>query len=105
MSAEPRFDETVHAPVRLRICGLLRAVDGLDFAVIRDTLAISDATLSKHLKVLADAGLVTVAKAASATRADARRVTWVALTAHGRQVFDSHVAALRSIAAGASAPA
>lgn len=101
MSAEPRFDELVHAPLRLRICGLLRASDGIDFAVLRDTLDVSDATLSKNLKLLADAGLVVVAKGASATRKDARRVTWLSLTAHGRTVFDSHVAALRSIAGDA----
>ena len=102
MSVEPRFDELVHAPLRLRICGLLRAGDGIDFAVLRDTLNVSDATLSKNLKLLADAGLVVAAKGASASRTDARRVTWLSLTPHGRSVFDSHVAALRSIAGDVS---
>lgn len=43
MSDLARFDEAIHAPLRLRICGLLRRVDQLDFAVLRDTLEVSDA--------------------------------------------------------------
>lgn len=48
MTVQPVFDETIHAALRLRICGLLRHVDEIDFAVLRDTLRTSDATLSKH---------------------------------------------------------
>jgi DNA-binding MarR family transcriptional regulator len=96
----PGFDETIHAPVRLRICGLLRQVDRLDFAVVRDTLGVSDATLSKHVKVLVDAGYVVLRKGASTSRSDARRVAWLELTPAGRRAFDSHVAELRRIATG-----
>ncbi|WP_165069602.1 transcriptional regulator [Marisediminicola senii] len=95
---EARFDEVIHAPVRLRICGLLRRVDGMDFGVLRDTLSVTDATLSKHLKTLTDAGYVTLKKSASLARSDARRMTWVGLTADGRSVFDAHILALREIA-------
>jgi DNA-binding MarR family transcriptional regulator len=95
---EARFDEVIHAPVRLRICGLLRPVDQMDFAVLRDTLDVSDATLSKHLKTLAAARYVSLSKAASAVRADARRLTWVTLTPAGRNAFDAHVRALHEIA-------
>ncbi|MDO5092912.1 MAG: transcriptional regulator [Propionibacteriaceae bacterium] len=96
--AESRFDEVIHAPLRLRICGLLRRVDGLDFALLRDSLEVSDATLSKHLKTLAEAGYVTSRKTASTGRGDARRVMWVSLTRDGRAAFDAHVRALRDIA-------
>ena len=99
--AEARFDETIHAPVRLRICGLLRPVDDLDFAVLRDTLEISDATLSKHLKTLAAAGYVSSRKAASAERGDARQITWLSLTKTGRSAFAAHVRALQEIAGSA----
>ena len=58
----PHFDEVIHAPIRLRICGLLSASDSVRFDVLRDTLGISDATCSKHLKTLADAGYVAIAK-------------------------------------------
>ncbi|MFC8192509.1 transcriptional regulator [Cellulomonas sp. NPDC057328] len=96
----PRFDEVIHAPVRLRVCGLLAAADEVEFAVVRDALGVADATLSKHLKVLADAGFVEVRKAASAGRADARRLTWLLLTPDGRRAFSAHVAVLRAIADG-----
>ena len=38
---EAKFDETIHAPVRLRICGLLRPVDCLDFAVLRAPCSVT----------------------------------------------------------------
>ena len=98
---EAQFNDLIHAPTRLRICGLLRAVDLMDFAVLRDGLGISDAALSKHLKTLADAGFIRLSKAASENRQDARRLTWVGLTPHGRDAFDAHVRALKEIAAAA----
>jgi DNA-binding MarR family transcriptional regulator len=94
------FNETIHAPLRLRICGLLRSVDELDFAVLRDMLGVSDATLSKHLKSLNDAGFVTVKKLASDKRVDSRRITWLRLAPPGRKAFDDHIRAVRAIAAG-----
>ncbi|WP_430332869.1 transcriptional regulator [Rhodococcus sp. ACT016] len=95
--AEAAFDELIHAPIRLRICGLLRPVDRLDFAVMRDALKISDATLSKHLKALVVAGYVSSTKAASLDRNDARRLTWLSLTPTGRAAFNAHVRALQEI--------
>lgn len=102
MVTDATFNETIHAPVRLRTCGLLRSVDQLDFAVLRDTLDVSDATLSKHLKVLTVAGIVASKKTTSASRTDSRRITWLSLTAAGRRAFDEHLHALRVIAAGFS---
>jgi DNA-binding MarR family transcriptional regulator len=98
---EARFDEVIHAPVRLRICGVLRPLEQMDFAVLRDTLDVSDAMLSKHLKTLAAAGFVSLSKAASAARTDSRRLTWVTLTRAGRNAFDAHVRALQEIAGAA----
>lgn len=82
---DAKFDDLIHASVRLRICGLLQKVDHLDFTVLRETLGVSDATLSKHLK------------AASLERRDARRLTWLSLTKAGTEAFDAHVHALRAI--------
>ena len=39
MTTEPHFDAVVHAPPRLQVCGLLAAVDSMDFAAVRDTVA------------------------------------------------------------------
>ena len=100
MAVEPAFDETIHAPVRLRICGLLRHVEEMDFTVLREALGVSDASLSKHLRALAEEGYVATAKRASTARLDARRLTWVRLTRTGRTAFDAHVAELRRIAQG-----
>ncbi len=95
-----RFDEVVHAPVRLRVCGLLAAAEEVEFSVVRDAVDVSDATLSKHVKVLADAGYAAVRKAPSSVRTDARLLTWLRLTPAGRRAFSAHVAALRAIAQG-----
>ena len=94
----PAFNELIHAPLRLRICGLLRQIDELDFAVIRDALDIDDAKLSKNLKTLGDAGLVALRKERSPSRSDARRLTWVKLTPLGAQTLEAHLAALAEIA-------
>lgn len=102
MSAEPTatFHEVIHAPVRLRICGLLRQVSELEFSVIRDTLKLADANLSKNLKVLAEADVVVLRKERSPSRTDARRLTWVALTPAGQTALEEHLASLARIAAG-----
>lgn len=94
------FDEFLHSPIRLRICGLLSNADSIEFHVVRETLDITDAHLSKNIKSLAGAGYVTVTKSASAQRGDARRLTWLTLTDHGQRAFTQHFQALRSIAAG-----
>lgn len=99
-SPAPAFNELIHAPLRLRICGLLRNVDELEFSVVRDALAIDDAKLSKHLKVLADAGLVSLRKERSGARTDSRRLTWVTLTPTGSTALEAHLAALANIAVG-----
>ncbi len=90
----PRFDAGIHPPPRLQVCGLLAAVDTMDFAAVRDTVGVSDSVLSKHVKQLEEAGYVRVAKA---TRASRLRTT-LSLTSNGRRAFDAHVAELRRIA-------
>ena len=98
MVKKPQFNDVIHAPMRFRICGLLRPVKQLDFAVLRDTLEVSDAVLSKHLKTLTDAGYAKTVKGSSASRNDARRLTWAMLTPAGQNAFDSHISALREVA-------
>jgi DNA-binding MarR family transcriptional regulator len=69
----------------------------MDFTVLRDILDVSDATLSKHLKTLAEARYVSLNKAASAFRTGARRLTWITLTPAGRIAFDARRCALQEI--------
>ncbi|MBO3731570.1 winged helix-turn-helix domain-containing protein [Glycomyces niveus] len=93
---DPRFDEIVHAPNRLRICSMLSATDEVEFAALRESLGVSDSVLSKQLKALEDVGYISVKK----SPLDGRTRTWAALTPAGRIAFDGHVAELRRLAAG-----
>ena len=68
MSDAPRFDEIVHAPNRLQICAILSAVDSADFAAVREGLGVADSVLSKHIRVLHEAGYIEVRKATCASR-------------------------------------
>jgi len=96
-AVQPRFDAVVHAPPRLQVCGLLAAVDSMDFAAVRDAVGVSDSVLSKHVKQLEEAGYVAVRKATIASR----QRTSLALTRAGRVAFAAHVAELRRITEGA----
>ena len=98
MAGDYGFDEQIHAPTRLRICGRLRPVDAAEFSVLRLTLEFSEANLSATLRSFAEIGYVRVTKASSLSRGDQRRTTTVAPTVEGRRAFDGHVAALRLIA-------
>ena len=90
----PKFDEEIHAPVRLRICGILAAAKAVDFATIRDTLGLADSVVSKHVSRLESVGYVTVQKISDGGRPH----TWISLTPQGRAAFESHIAALKQIA-------
>lgn len=88
-----KFDEIVHAPHRLRICAFLDATTSAEFATLRDMLGVADSVVSKHLKVLQDAGYVTITKPTGRGRIR----TWIALTPEGRHAYSGHVAALKSL--------
>jgi DNA-binding MarR family transcriptional regulator len=92
-AVQPRFDGVVHAPPRLQICGLLAAVDSMEFAAVRDSVGVSDSVLSKHVKQLEEAGYVKVGKATIASR----QRTSLSLTKDGRAAVAAHVAELRRI--------
>lgn len=85
-------------PTRLRLCALLRARGAAEFGALTAMLELSEATLSKTVRNLAELGYVSSTKQASPDRADARRTTTVALTLRGRAATDGHLAALRALA-------
>ena len=95
-AVEPRFDAVVHAPPRLQICGLLAAVDLMEFSAVRDAVGVSDSVLSKHVRQLEEAGYVRVRKATGASR----QRTSLELTPAGHAAFNAHVAELRRITGG-----
>lgn len=96
---QPIFDELIHAPNRLQICAMLAPADALDFTTVREALGISDYVLSKHVRVLVDAGYLSTSKKPHATRTR----TWLSLTDTGRSALNGHLAELRRIAATATA--
>jgi DNA-binding MarR family transcriptional regulator len=101
VSAAARFDQTVHAPNRLQICAILSAVTSADFATVREALGVADSVVSKHVRVLHEAGYVDVHKSTCASRVR----TSLSLTAAGRAAYDGHLAALRAIVSNEGFPA
>ncbi|WP_082473868.1 transcriptional regulator [Curtobacterium sp. Leaf261] len=95
-SVEPVFDAVVHAPQRLQICAMLSRGGEVEFAVLRDGLDVSDATLSKHLKTLTEAEYVVLRRVQRA-RGQAR--TWVSLTDAGSRALRGHFAFLQGLLA------
>ena len=87
------FDEVIHAPNRLQICAYLASLSEIEFVTLRDFLGVSDSVLSKHLKLLADAGYLNVIKRAE----NGRQRTWIALNKDGRRAYQNHVRELRRI--------
>lgn len=88
-----RIDELIHSPVRLSVMSALRAADQIHFALLRDTLEVSDSLLSKHIAALDDAGYVEVTKGYVGKRPR----TWYSLTDRGQRAFDAYVATLTEI--------
>lgn len=92
-----RLDELLGNAVRLSVAAALAAVAKAEFALVRDTVEVSDSALSKQVALLEDAGYVAVEKG----RVGRRPRTWLSLTPAGRDAFDRHVRALRAIAGSA----
>ncbi|MDV6329893.1 transcriptional regulator [Asticcacaulis sp. 201] len=97
MMQSPIFDPVIHPPGRLQICAILSSVDTAEFATLRDTISVSDSVMSKHIRLLEDAGYVAIRK----TARDGRSRTWLSLTSAGRTAFAAHVAELNRLAASA----
>ena len=87
------LNPVIHAPARLSIVALLAATSEAEFALVRDSVGVSDSVLSKHASALEAAGYVHIRKG----HVGKRPRTWLSLTAAGRVAFDEHVAALNRI--------
>ena len=96
MSELPSFDdydEVIHAPRRLSICAFLASVDAAEFATLRDSLGISESSLSKQIRILVIADYVRTERVTARGRAR----MWLRLTSAGRDAFDAHIARLRHL--------
>jgi DNA-binding MarR family transcriptional regulator len=94
-----RLDDVVHQRVRLGVLALLVQGGRCEFRFLRDELGLTDGNLSRHLTVLAGAGLVSLDKLVDRT-AGQRARTWVSATARGRKAFRAEIAALRDLLDG-----
>ena len=98
------IDPVIHPINRFKICATLSAygaVEGeirkeMKFSALRDKVQISDATLSKQLSALEEAGYISRFRDYGTTRA--KDTVWVMLTAQGKGAFDNHLATLRELA-------
>lgn len=87
------LDDTVHQRVRLGILAVLSEARRADFSYVRDALELTAGNLSRHLRVLEDAGLLQIDK----TFEDRRSRTWIAITKAGRAALRDEIRALRAI--------
>lgn len=87
------LDETIHQRVRLGILAVLTEADQADFGFLKETLGLSDGNLSRHLRVLEEAGFVRIDKGYE----DRRPRTWVKATKEGRRALVAHLAALQQL--------
>jgi DNA-binding MarR family transcriptional regulator len=90
-----RLDDTVHQRVRLGILAVLAEASRADFGYLRDSLALTDGNLSRHIAVLEEAGLVKVQKGFEGKRPRTR----VQATRRGRAALDAEMTALRELIA------
>lgn len=91
------LDELLTNGVRLSIVSALSGVERAEFALIRDTVEITDSALSKQVTLLEAAGYVGVDKG----RVGRRPRTWLRLTTAGQQALTRHLGALEDIAQSA----
>lgn len=83
----------LHQPARLSIMAALAAAQEVEFAVLKDTINISDSLLSRYIGMLEDAKYIYVRKG----HVGKRPRTWLSLTATGRKEFSEYVETLRKI--------
>ena len=72
---------------------LLAASPELSFTELRDSLAMTDGNLTTHIRVLQEAGYISVAK----TFQNNRPLTTCLLTAKGRKAFADYINLLEQI--------
>jgi DNA-binding MarR family transcriptional regulator len=89
------LDETVHQRVRLGILAVLGEATECTFTTVREELELTDGNLSRHLRVLEQAGLVQIRKGYEGRRP----CTWVGLTRNGHKALRAELAALERIVA------
>lgn len=83
-------------PLRFSLMATLAGVHDITFRQAREYLETTDPTLSKHASALEELGLVNVKKSFVGKKPQTR----LSLTREGRQAWNAHLTALRTIAEG-----
>jgi DNA-binding transcriptional ArsR family regulator len=92
------LERSIHEPARLAIITFLCAhQQGVGFQDLKEECGLTDGNLSRHLKVMQEAGLVTTRKVGKG-RASRTNVT---LTAAGRTAFLRYLHSLEKVLHGA----
>jgi DNA-binding MarR family transcriptional regulator len=89
------LSEVVHQRHRLGVLTIALEVGQVEFGYLREALDVTAGNLSRHLTVLAEAGLVEIEKG----YAGKRPRTWVRITPEGRAAVAAELRALRSLVA------
>jgi DNA-binding transcriptional ArsR family regulator len=95
------LDQVLLEPTRLAIVALLAGTEWAEFGFVRDSVGVSDSTLSKRVSMLAGGGYVEVRKGYVGKRPR----TWLNLSPVGRTALSRHIAALQEIATRANGTA
>jgi DNA-binding MarR family transcriptional regulator len=89
------LDETVHQRTRLGILAMLSEAAECTFTTVRDELQLTDGNLSRHVRVLEEAGFVQVRKGYEGRRP----CTWLGLTRQGHRALRAEITALEQLVA------
>lgn len=89
------LDERVHQRSRLAMLSLLAQVGEMDFARLGSVLGLSDGNLGRHVRTLAEAGMIALKK----DRRTGRPRTWITITSTGRQALAHELSVLQQLAA------
>ena len=87
------LDEVVHQRHRLGILTVAAEARRVEFGYLREALDLTAGNLSRHITVLAGAGLVEVDKGYEGRRPR----TWVRITRSGRKALATEMAALGAL--------
>jgi len=101
MSSDKSFDyrnldETIHARPRLAIMRLLITFAEADFNTLKQSLSLTDGTLSIHLRKLEEAGFIRVKKAFVSRKPRSRYI----LTPRGQAAFERYLDQIEKLVKG-----
>ena len=88
-----QIDRILHEPARLSIAAVLASRREAPFTELRDLIGLTDGNLSVHLRVLEEAGYVSISKAFVGKRPQ----TTARLSRKGREALSRHLDALEAI--------